>query len=640
MKTQYFIFSEKLKKFQITLNPCLCFFLIILHSSVLAKALFYIQPENVYEFIELEKLFLEDELLRKVFLYNFYPVLLFTLLIFFVFANFSLSVTISSFVFVIFAFINRYKIFLRQDPLVPTDLSLAKEMFKIIDNMDISTIRNAIFAGCVILLIGFLSSFFVRTRKMNLAIKLSAIIAIVTASHFANIEIYSNTVLYSKFPVNGNEYFLVNQYNSRGFIYCFLVQNNLFEVQIPEDYNPNVVEEYITEIEHIDTNKIEDLTPHIFMIMGEAFTDISEHSKINFDGFIDPLENFKNMKTDGLSGYIFTPNIGGGTADTEFDVLTGISTRELQLKPYSYRFVNSDMNAIPSWLREIGYNTVAVHPGNDWFYNRIHVYPYLGFDEMIFDTAFNEEFGEKYGEVTIVGGYINEKSTYDMIIDRFENLQETYPNEPTFNFCVTIESHGPYNWKYPDIQPNFNSEIPLSEEYTTALSNYFQSIHVMDTQLKRLADYIENLDEPAIILYFGDHMAGLPTEIFDELEYDLDDDGTFMQRTFLYKTPYLIWQNSAYKNEMDIVEYAKELEFPENDYHINTSYLGTAFMKLIGFENTFINHSNETRKFYPLTTIFEYVDPEDNEYKISEGPLEHSEYVTKYLELQYHELFK
>lgn len=629
-----------LKNFNIKLNPYLCIILIIIYSAILAKALFYIQPENIFGFVEYEVIVIENALLNELYLYNFLPVLILTLLIYFITANFSVTLTISTFIFILLGFVNRYKIFLRQDPLVPTDFALGKEVFEIVGNMDISSIQTAILAIFAILIVGILASVLIRTRKMNLIFRISAIVIMFSTAYFLNNSVYSNEAKYATFPVDGNQYFLVNQYNSKGFLYSLLVQNNSFKVKIPADYNANTLSDYITSVDYVNTEKIEEVNPHIFIIMGEAFSDISEHSKINFNGFTDPLENFKNLKKDSLSGYIFTPNMGGGTADTEFDVLTGLSTRELQLKPYSYRFINSEINSIPSWLKKIGYNTIAIHPGNDWFYNRINAYPYLGFDQAVFDDAFDEEFAKKYGEVWLSAGYINEVSTYDMIIDRFEQLKTENPNEPTLNFCVTIESHGPYNWKYPDIETNFNSEIPLSEEYTKNLSNYFRSITNMDIQLERLTKYLDDLDEPAVLLYFGDHMPGLPTEIFYELEYDMADNGTFDQKTFLYQTPYLIWQNSSYKNEFDIVEYAKELEIPTSEYHINTSYLGTTFMKLIGYENGFINHSNETRKFYPLTTLYEYINAEGEEFNSAAETIENVEYITKYLEWQYYELFK
>ena len=123
--------------------------------------------------------------------------------------------------------------------------------------------------------------------------------------------------------MEGNIYFDVNQYSSKGFVYSFIYKLNSMRIEKPEGYNNSyfIAAEEDYEPEKYDSDEL----PHIIMVMGEAFSDLSENSHFDFTNYGDPLENFKRLASseNAISGHIIVPNFGGGTSNTEFDVLTG-----------------------------------------------------------------------------------------------------------------------------------------------------------------------------------------------------------------------------------------------------------------------------------------------------------------------------
>ncbi|MBR5468320.1 MAG: LTA synthase family protein, partial [Firmicutes bacterium] len=305
------------------------------------------------------------------------------------------------------------------------------------------------------------------------------------------------------------------------------------------------------------------------------------------------------------SGYITVPSFGGGTSDTEFEVLTGLFKREMGTSMVAYSLIRKDVDALPQRLKDIGYDTLAIHPGFSWFYNRINVYDYMGFDKFIHLESF--QGSEKYK-----GGYIADKYATDCIIEEFEKHEET-SDAPFFQFCVTIQNHGPYEDKYEEVEKMFDTDVELTEHQQELLNSYFMGVRDADIEIKRLTDYFESINEPVVIVYFGDHLPGFSNgmEFFDLLDYEIDADGTDDEAVNVYKTPYFIWQNSAAAESTDFVSNKDILTVPDNT--MNAAYLGAYAFELMGMDNispTF-NYVNELRKEIPVIA--------NGRYKLADG---------------------
>ena len=221
---------------------------IILASSIAVFLLgLYLAPGPVKEFFDLAN---GNNL---ILLLNYLPILMLMLILFFIFNNSILSVSISSSLFICMAIVNRLKVVMRQDPFQPIDLTLVSEVFSIFKKFDL--IYILIFLGIIIsvLLIIFLSFSFFRGKKINGFLRTFIVFILVSVNIVLLQYVYKDDTLYNSFVVNGNIYFNVNQYNSKGFVYSFVHDSTKQVVQKPSGYNANVYKEIESDFE-INTN--------------------------------------------------------------------------------------------------------------------------------------------------------------------------------------------------------------------------------------------------------------------------------------------------------------------------------------------------------------------------------------------------
>lgn len=539
-------------------------------------------------------------------LLNILPVLLVLLLLFFLTGKLFFSVSLTGVVLIFFAIADRIKVSMRQEPLLPTDLTLVKEVTAILKTFPIYQlvlIGIMLILFVVLLVLSFKKS---KSIKLAAAPRIAGIVLVIACAFGANHFWYADKTLYDGYPTVDNPYFQVNQYNTKGMIYSFLHQFNITQMEEPEGYDAT----YFANLENTDWAAPEgEKYPHIIMIMGEAFSDLSENEHLDFTGYRDPLKNFKAIcaEEDTISGHIVVPNFGGGTSNTEYDVLSGCATRYLDSSLPSYNFIHSDFDGMPRQLSMLGYETVSIHPGYAWFYNRQNVYPDLGFETCYFLEDSFDLATQGYG------GYINEEVTMDKIIETLDtHIQEA--DSPLFSFTVTIQNHGPYEKKYGTLPANFSTDVPLDENQTDLLTQYFQGISDADEQIGRLKEYAENSDEPIVLVYFGDHLPGFSNgmEFFDLLHYPINANGTPEEQLAVYETPYFIWQNDSAK-ALENTQTAKEIDFPENGL-ISSQFLGSAVLEMFvpDYESLLHRQNNQLRRELPVCAKNIYVDREGN----------------------------
>lgn len=533
---------------------------------------------------------------------NILPVFLVVLLLTLLTRRLFFSVSLSGVVFLFFAIADRIKVNMRQEPLLPTDLTLVKEVLAILKTFPFYQILAI--GGMLVLFAALLVFSFRKSQPLPLraAHRIGGIVLVIACGFGANHLWYQKEALYDSYPTVDNPYFQVNQYNTKGMIYSFLHQCNIMQVKSPEGYDAA----YFEEMEDTDwTAPVSEQYPHIVMIMGEAFSDLSENEHLDFSNYRDPLQNWKKIcAEDGtISGHIAVANFGGGTSNTEYDVLTGCATRYLDSALPSYNFIHSDFDGLPRQLQKLGYDTLSIHPGYAWFYNRQNVYPDLGFERCYFLEDSFDLATQGYG------GYINEEAAMDKIIETLDTqIQES--DSPLFSFTVTIQNHGPYEKKYGSLPTNFSTDVPLDETQTDLLTQYFQGIIDADEQLGRLKEYAEHSDEPIVLVYFGDHLPGFSNgmEFFDLLDYPIDANGTAEEQLAVYETPYLIWQNDSAK-ALQHTKTADEIGLPENGL-ISSQFLGSAVLELFAsdYESTLHRYNIEVMQELPVCAKNIYVD--------------------------------
>ncbi len=564
-------------------------------------------------------------------LWNLLPLLAMILLLYFLTGRAVFSVLLVNLVWVLLAVSDKIKISMRQEPLLPTDLTLVQEVLAILKTFPASQIfliLLGIVLGLAVLVFAFLRS---ANPRPSLKTRLIGVCVLLAAGFGLNTAVYADTGLYDGYPVIDNPYFQVNQYNSRGLVYSFFHQANIARIHAPEGYSASVYDALEEETASTDISKM----PHIIMIMGEAYSDLSENSHISFEGYTDPMENFRALcqKENAVSGHIVAANFGGGTSNTEYDALTGLSTRFLDTALPSYNFIRHEIDALPYRLAQAGYDTLSIHPGYAWFYNRQNVYPDLGFEECLF-------LEDSFDLATQgLGGYVNEEATMDMILKTFEeHLDES--DAPLFSFTVTIQNHGPYEGKYGNLAQNFSTDVELTETETDLLTQYFYGMTDADEQIGRLVEYAESSEEPIVLVYFGDHLPGFSngTAFFDLLDYPIDTNGTPEEQTAIYETPFVIWANDSSNELCGFSENIKSAALPEN-HIISANYLGALTAELIGAEDLspLISFDNQLRKELPVLSDMYSVDADGN--YLSELSAEQQEKLELFIGWQYYKLF-
>ena len=588
-------FKTEGKKLKLTLLSDIL--LMLMASAFITLVVIYIAPESFMAFIGLIK---EAPML---FALNFLPVIARTVIVYLISNSSALGIFVSLGAFITLAISNNIKISMRQDPVLPTDLTILKETAAIVKNFQPTTLLFFFVTAVAIIACAVIGFIFVKSHKVTFKMRSGLLCGLIVVMVSVNSHFYASTSLYDSFKVNGNRYFNVNQYGSKGVIYSFFHNFNTLKVTEPEgydDYSFSSVYGYMYNEENAKNR------PNVIMVMSEAFSDLSENKNLSFDGYVDPIKNFRELCADegAISGRLVVPNFGGGTSDTEFDVLTGYPSKYIGNTLPSYSFINSKTDSLAWIFKAMGYDTLAIHPGYSWFYNRLNVYDHLGFDEFIHLDEFDPDTQNK-------GGYISEAACMDRVLVEIDESLES--DNPLFMFCITIENHGPYDEKYTKDYDNFATDITLTDSEKTLLDNYFEGIKDADYELLRLTEHLKDSEEPFVVVYFGDHLPGFSNGMafFDILDYDINANGTIEQQLGVYETPFLIWQNDAARDMNSVDETGVAL--PEN-MHLSANYLGALLLEYMGYGDAteYMAYINNLRTTLPVALNNSYMDINGN----------------------------
>ena len=297
-------------------------------------------------------------------------------------------------------------------------------------------------------------------------------------------------------------------YNKHGVIsgiYGLYLTNQLEE---PKNYEDNIaeLEEELKNLENVPTTG-DWGKPNIIMVFSESFWDIDKMDDITFDKEI--TSNFNALKDEGIYFEMITPSFGGISANVEFEVLTGSSLRYYGTGyiPYMQLMTDDryyDMPNVPTELNNNGYSTKIISTWSDKLFNCKSAYKYFGVKETIYSKDF-EEPDKK-------GGRISEKQVVDTLINQMENKS---PEEKLFLMALTAQTHMPYpKDRYAeeeyDIKVTDSNDLP--EYVEDSYRCYAQGVYDADKELARLYEYIQTIDEPTIIIFYGDHLPYINQE--------------------------------------------------------------------------------------------------------------------------------
>lgn len=458
------------------------------------------------------------------FFYNYLIILsTFSAALFFPKKGFALAVVSS--VWLILSLINCIVLSFRITPFSAIDFSIAINMLGIID-IYLNLFQLSLIILGSILFIGLFVLFWKKNPsskidfKKNAVFLLSVIIALLLTG-FAGTQ---TGLLSRKFPNLGQAY------KDYGFAYCFSL--SIFDVGIsqPPEYANETVDDILKEINN-DIDIAPEKKPNIIVVQLESFFDINRVS--NLVTGTDPVPNFTNLKKNFPHGLITVPSIGGGTANTEFEMLTGMNLDHFGPGEYPYKTIlQTETCENPAFtLKNYGYTAHAIHNHTATFYDRNVVYSSLGFDtftplEMMIDPQYT----------TL--GWAKDAILTQNIIDCLTSTEDR-----DFIFTVSVQAHG----KYPDEELPSEHEIEIELKNNTDSENqanykyYVEQLHETDAFVGALIDFLTDFDEPTAVLFYGDHFPTI------YLEEDMLLEGT------KYQTDWAIWSNYGLTAENKIL---------------------------------------------------------------------------------------
>ena len=384
-----------------------------------------------------------------------------------------------------------------------------------------SKIQIILFLVALALGVAAIVLIFIRSEKWkNISYKKSLAVILIAVAAAAG-----STVLLQKAGTISSFFGNLNYaYRDYGMPYCFISTSVNGGISRPRGYSEEMIADILENktAKGTDTRlkEKEDSTehPNIIVLQMESFTVAQDYANIKVSK--DPTPVFNKLYKNYSSGSFVVPACGAGTANTEFEVLTGISAKFFGPGEYPYKgkLRENVLESMAYVTRSHGYNTAALHNHRALFYNRNEVYANLGFNtftsvEYMNNVSFTPT---NWCKDRVLTGEIMEimKST----------------EERDFMHVISVEGHGAYPTNR--VFKNPYTEVTAEDEETKWKYEYYlNECHEMDTFIGDLIDKIEESGEPTVMIIYGDHIPALDVK---EENYKQKD---------LYRTRYVIWDN-------------------------------------------------------------------------------------------------
>lgn len=476
--------------------------------------------------------------------------------------------TVLNVFFLTLAITNYVVLLSRNTPLNAPDFRIIKSAFGVV------TIYLNIFEQILVVLLILLGLFLLaftffkgkRSERDN-SFSLPAF-AIICCATVSAVFLYSGSVITAHFSD------LPTAYKEYGFTFSFLCSVVDRGIDKPDNYsdesletlkhslgeNANTVPDQQPDIPDETTAAPSKATPNIIFLQLESFFDPTVIDGLAFNE--DPIPVFHSLQENFPSGKLTVPSIGAGTANTEFEVITGMDLDYFGVAEYPYLSVLQDKTceSVAYDLKDYGYAAHAMHNHTGSFYDRHKVFPNLGFDTFTsIENMRNIRRNER--------GWAKDA----MLTDEIMGVTTSTPNRADLVYAISVQGHG----KYPTSAEEFNSLFPAdhpahilvtgneADPEKPGVDYWINQVHDMDVFLGSLVSTFAVSNEPTVIIMYGDHLPSFTLE-----NWKLKDGN-------LYQTRFVIWSN---------------FELPEKEAPDMHSFeLSSYIMRMFGFESGYIN---------------------------------------------------
>lgn len=403
-------------------------------------------------------------------------------------------------------------------------------------------------------------------------------------------------------------------YATNGSLLSFFLSYTYYTVEKPEEYSGERAEEIASEYVSDMVQEGEKAAgPNVIAIMNEAFSDLQVDGNLPVSE--DYMPYFRNLKENTVKGKLYVSVLGGNTANTEFEFLTGCSMAFMPYRAIPYNtYIKEEMPSVTWNFRKLGYTgNYAVHPYSRTAWNRDTVYPFLGFEEYFSKNDFEE--------IQYIRNFASDQTDFEFIISQYEECRKQ-TNDPFYTFTVTVQNHGGYE----EVQGLVDTEITIIDEtlQNEQAEQYLNLIKKSDDAFKNLTEYFTKVEEPTVIVMFGDHQPSLPSGFYEKLLGKSSKEYALEEVINKYTVPYIIWAN---------------YDIQEEEVDMSSNYLSAYLMKVIGGKLT--GYQKFLLDLYdkiPMITANGYLG-DDGVLHEMDDKSEYSDLINRYRILQYNLMF-
>lgn len=435
----------------------------------------------------------------------------------------------------------------RITPLAATDIALLTSVFEIM-GIYLTVWQIILLVLLVLVVIAGLIYLGIRMKKqvyhplLAVCNAVISILAVVLMIHIGDARGWLQTEFAN----------LPDAYADNGFVYCFT--RSLFDrgISKPDSYDEDTVDNILEDMKKQKTNEVEE-KPNIIFIQLESFMDLKRMQGVTYSE--EPTPVYSSLRKTCPGGFLKVPSVGAGTANTEFEILTGMTLDYFGAGEYPYKTVLQDetCESMAYNLRELGYRTGVLHNNTGSFYSRNKVFANLGFDYFV-----SSEYMENLSYNPI--GWAKDK----VLTGQIQHILKA-TSEPDLIYTITVQDHG----KYPtELLENPHIKVsgfaPEDEERQNAFTYYVNQCHETDAFLGSLIATLNAFEEPVVLVLYGDHLPNL-----DITEEELASGN-------LFQTEYVIWSN---KKMLEDYELSKKNE------NLYAYQLSAHVLKLFGMNN-------------------------------------------------------
>ena len=516
------------------------------------------------------------------------------------------ALLIGSIVITVWSIANHYTLLYHGGPLFPSELLSAGTAFEVMGDYSYEIdhcAKGLIVMGAVLVTVSAALTLWERKKKYNTPGKTIGIVICATAG-------MAILYFYLLSPSKIIPQVLVGWKWSEGVEnFGFLItaiddtDKMIHSVIEPEGYSASKVREY--EASGIAASA--ERYPDIILILNESYYKLDDLVETGADA--DYMQAFYGID-HAVYGHSAVSHVGGGTNNSEFELLTGNSMALLNsYAPFNYYNFDSYKDDFVHYLKGLGYTTAAMHPSKGTNYRRNIVYPKLGFDDIVLG---NDQF--KYKKLKNGKRKTMDANNYKDLIDHYDALGDG----PRFVYLVTMQNHAGYDKNDPDLDT-----VHVSKDFgelTDDVNEYLTSIRYSSEAFKEITEHYREVDRPVIICMAGDHAPAFVTQINTD---NLSGDERIYRSLMV---PYVIWSN--YDLDTDGI-----FTDTTTHYELMPMIFKMAGLPMTPYQKTILDLHDEV----PVLTKFGYcIDRDGNMIKKEDSPF--ADLVNKYYYLEYNAL--